>query len=234
MGQPLPGPLAHLAPLLDRYGYAAVALLVLAEGLGIPTPAVTILVTAAVYAGAGHLNLAVLAVIAVAAASAGDNLGYIVGRKAGKPAVLRWGRYVRLTPARIQRAEGFLTRRAGIVVPVARFIDGLRQTNGLIAGAICLRWPRYLVLDAVGAVLWAGAWMTLGYLAGDHIALVYGTARRYQTYAILVVAVVVAVAVGVHLLRRHRRGRRADAAPLGDAGAERPHSPAHVGREAAG
>ncbi|MFF1796082.1 DedA family protein, partial [Kitasatospora sp. NPDC058263] len=69
MSEPaLPGPLAGLAPLLDEYGYAAVALFVLLDNCGIPAPGQTILVLAAVYAGAGHLDLAAVVGIAFAAA----------------------------------------------------------------------------------------------------------------------------------------------------------------------
>lgn len=215
MSQPLPGELAHFAPLLDRYGYAAVAGLVMAEGVGLPTPAVTILVAAAVYAGAGHLNLAALVAVAMLAASAGDNIGYGVGRVAGKPALVRWGRFVRLTTHRVHRVEEFFCHGGGALVPVARFVDGVRQTNGLIAGAIGMPWRRYAVLDALGAVLWTTAWTALGYTAGSHIGAVYATARHYEGYGLIVIAGLIAAIVGAHLLRRRRRrGRRRE-----DAGA---------------
>ncbi len=226
MGHPLPGPLAHLAPLLDRYGYAAVALLVLAEGVGIPTPAVTILVAASVYAGAGHLDLPVLVITALLAASAGDNLGYALGHYAGKPAVLRWGRYVGLTSERAARAERFFAERGGRVVPLARFVDGLRQTNGLITGAMGMPWRRYLLLDALGAALWTGVWVSLGYLAGNHIGTVYRTALRYETYAIVLVAALAAAALGWHLVRRRRRGTPA----VRPVPADSEHVGEHVGR----
>src|SRR5882757_7264051 len=110
---PLPGPLAHLAPLLDHYGYLAVGGLVFVDDFGIPVPGETILIVAAVYAGTGKLNIAVVVLIGVTAAIAGDNVGYLIGHKGGRALIQRWGRYVLLTPERLLRAEDFFTRHGG-------------------------------------------------------------------------------------------------------------------------
>jgi membrane protein DedA with SNARE-associated domain len=62
----LPAVLGSLAPLLDHYGYLAVAGLIMLEDFGVPAPGETVLIAAAVYAGAGHLNIAVVVVVAIA------------------------------------------------------------------------------------------------------------------------------------------------------------------------
>src|SRR4051812_41136314 len=115
----------------ERYGYPALALLVLLEGIGIPTPAVTVVVAASALAAHGGLSLPVVAVVTLLAATGGDNLGYLLGRRAGRPAVLRFGRRVRLTEERIVRAERFIATRGKNIIVFARFVDGLRQTNGI-------------------------------------------------------------------------------------------------------
>ena len=140
---PLPGALAGLAPLLDHYGYLAVALLVLLDNCGIPVPGQTILVLASVYAGTGHLDFTAVLLIAAAAATLGNSIGYLIGRTGGRAFVHRWGRYVLLTPARMDRADGFFARHGGKVVLVARFVDGLRQYNGIIAGTTGMPWRRF-------------------------------------------------------------------------------------------
>jgi membrane protein DedA with SNARE-associated domain len=108
--QPLPGllaHLAHLAPVLDHYGYLAVGGFITLEDFGIPVPGETILIAAAVYAGAGRLNIVAVGLVAVIAAVAGDNIGYAVGFFGGRALVLRFGKYVGLTSARLDKAEGF-------------------------------------------------------------------------------------------------------------------------------
>ncbi|MEV6974095.1 DedA family protein [Kitasatospora sp. NPDC093806] len=203
----LPGPLAALAPLLDQYGYPAVALFVLLDNCGVPAPGQTILVLAAVYAGTGHLNFAAVVVIAFVAAVVGNTLGHLIGATGGRAFVHRWGRYVWLTPERMARAEAFFARHGGKVVTVARFIDGLRQTSGIIAGTTGMPWPRFQVFNLLGAALWVGVWSGFGYLAGAHIGTVYRTAVRYQLWLLVGFGVLVVLLAARQLLRRRRRQR---------------------------
>jgi membrane protein DedA with SNARE-associated domain len=204
----LPGFLATLAPLLDRYGYLAVAGIVGVESFGIPAPGQTILITAAVYAGAGRLNVAAVAAIGLLAAVIGDNIGYLIGRAGGRRLILRYGSYVRLTPERVHKAEKFFTRQGPKIVIAARFIDGLRQFNGVIAGITAMSWQRFLTYNTIGAALWVGLWTTLGYVAGAHIVTVYNVISRYQWYALAALAAALAGYIGL----RHIRHRRADPA----------------------
>ncbi|WP_055492184.1 DedA family protein [Streptomyces sp. TP-A0356] len=201
---PLPGPLAHLAPLLSHYGYWAVGVLVFVEDFGVPAPGETILIAAGVYAGAGQLNIVAVAAIAFAAAVIGDNVGYLIGRVGGRAFVHRCGRYVFLTPQRFHSAEEFFTRHGGKIVTVARFVEGLRQANGIIAGTTGMHWRRFLAFNALGAALWVGLWATLAYVAGSHITVIYEEIHRYQLYALIALGVLVAAFVVRHLLRRRR------------------------------
>ncbi|MEU2420733.1 DedA family protein [Streptomyces sp. NPDC007851] len=205
MAPPLPGPLAHLAPLLTHYGYWAVGGVILVEDFGVPAPGETILIAAGIYAGAGQLNIVAVAVIAFAAAVVGDNIGYLIGHTGGRAFVHRWGRYVFLTPERFRRAEEFFTRHGGKIVVIARFVEGLRQVNGIVAGTSGMRWRRFLVFNALGAALWVGLWASLAYATGTHITAVYDEISRYQLYALVALGVLVAALVLRHLLRRRRR-----------------------------
>ncbi|MEU0965580.1 DedA family protein [Streptomyces sp. NPDC005917] len=203
---PLPGVFAALAPLLDHWGYAAVGGLLFLEDFGVPVPGETVLIAAAVYAGAGRLNVLAVAVIAVLAAVCGDNIGYVIGRYGGHRLVTRYGRYVLLTPARVAKAEAFFTRHGGKVITVARFIEGLRQANGIIAGLSEMPWRRFLAFNALGAVLWVGVWVTLGYAAGDHIGTLYPAIQRYELYLLAAAGLALTVVAARHLLHRRATG----------------------------
>ncbi|WP_225834328.1 DedA family protein [Streptomyces sp. NK08204] len=202
MAPPLPGPLAHLAPLLGHYGYWAVGAVVLVEDFGVPAPGETILVAAAVDAGAGRLNIVAVASIAFAAAVVGDNIGYLIGRTGGRSLVHRWGRYVFLTPKRLVAAEEFFGRHGGKIVTVARFVEGLRQANGIVAGTTGMHWRRFLAFNALGAALWVGLWATLADLAGTHITTVYDRITRYEVYVLAGLGALLAALALRHLLRR--------------------------------
>lgn len=208
MTPPLPGVLADLAPVLDQWGYLALATLVFVESFGVLLPGETVMIAAAVYAGAGRLNVVAVLLIAFLAAVAGDNIGYAIGRFGGQRLVDRFGRYVMLTPSRVARAEAFFDRHGGKVVAVARFVEGLRQANGIIAGMSRMGWRRFLVFNALGAALWVGVWVALGDLAGTHIGTLYPAIQRAEFYLLGASVALAALLVARVVHRRHGRGRR--------------------------
>ncbi|HEV7829266.1 MAG TPA: DedA family protein [Pseudonocardiaceae bacterium] len=202
---PLPGALGTLAPLLDHYGYLAVAGLITLEDFGVPVPGETVLIAAAVYAGVGRLNIIAVVLIAVAAAVIGDNIGYAIGCFGGRRVVERFGRYLLVTPQRLDTAERFFNRHGGKVVTIARFVEGLRQANGIIAGTTGMPWRRFLAFNVLGAALWVGIWTSLGDLAGAHIGAIYDQINRYQSYTLAAAGVFVIVLIVRHVLPHHRR-----------------------------
>ena len=203
----LPGFLESLAGPLNHYGLWAVLLFVMIEDFGIPVPGETVLIAASVYAGAGRLNVVAVALVGFLAAVIGDNVGFAIGHFGGRRLALRWGRYVFLTEARLDRAEDFFDRHGAWVITFARFIEGLRQANGIVAGITGMPWLRFLTFNALGAALWVGAWVSAGYLAGGHIATIYSYVTRYTYYALIAGAVVIAALIARHLMRRRRMRR---------------------------
>src|SRR3954447_3751540 len=199
---------ASLSALLGHYGYAGLAALVFVESFGVPAPGQTAIIVCAAAAGHGHLNIVGGAVVAFLAAVTGDSLGYLIGRNGGRPLILRFGRYVRLPPARLDQAEAFMSRHGPKVVAIARFIDGLRQLNGVIAGATGMPWRLFVMFNALGAAIWVGLWATVGYVAGDHPPAIVAAIGRYQWYAIAALVLAGAGYLWLHVARRRRR--RAD------------------------
>jgi membrane protein DedA with SNARE-associated domain len=205
MDPQLPGFLGSMAPILSHYGYLAVFVVVFVESFGVPAPGQTILIAAAVYAGAGHLNVVVVAMLGLLAAVVGD-IGFLIGRHGGRPLLLRFGGYLLLTEERLHKVESLFARHGNAIVAGARFVDGLRQFNGLVAGMVRMPPWRFLTFNALGALAWVGMWTSLGYLAGHHLSAIYDGIRHYQVYLLtglgcLLVAGLVALVLG----RRHRR-----------------------------
>jgi len=212
----LPGFLHGVAPILDRWGYLAVAGFIGVESFGVPAPGQTIMVAAAIYAGAGRLNIFGVAAIAFVAAVMGDNVGYWIGARGGRRLVNRWGKYVFITPERLDKAERFFARRGNRIVVVARFIDGLRQLNGVIAGIMEMPWRTFLVYNAIGAAIWVGWWTSIAYLFGTHLVEIIEQAHHYKWWAIGAVVVAIGVYVWLHMRHIRRRRARAAALPAGD------------------
>jgi len=203
--QHLPGVLQNLEPALNEFGYAAVVGLVLIEDFGVPVPGETVLILASVYAGTGRLNIVLVALLGFIGAVLGDNIGFAVGHFGGRRLVDRYGRYIFLTPERVERATALLERHGGKVIVVARFIEGLRQANGIIAGTSGMHWARFLAFNALGAALWVGVWTSIGYASGPHINSVYNTATEYELYLAIAFGVLVVLLIVRQLYRRRAR-----------------------------
>ncbi len=200
----LPGFLHALEPTLNNYGYLAVAGLVLIEDFGVPVPGETILILGAVYAGTGRLSIWLVGVLAFLAAVLGDNIGFAIGHFGGRALIERYGRYIFLTRERIDKATAFFERYGGWIVVVARFIEGLRQANGIIAGITGMHWAKFLAFNAIGAALWVALWTSVGYFAGDHITSIYHAVTKYTLYVVIAVVVVLLAWLAWHVYRRRR------------------------------
>jgi len=208
---PLPGFLQSLGPLITDHGYLAVGGVLLLEAIALPVPGETVLLTAAIYAGAGRLNVYVVIVVGTIATFLGSFIGYLIGRTGGRALITRYGRYVGLNARRFAAAEAFFQRQGAKIVVFARFIDGLRQANGIIAGTSGMAWQRFLIFNAIGAVVWVTTWTLVGDLAGSHVETIYNDIVKYFWLALGVVVLGVIALVIRHL--RHRARHRLEVEP---------------------
>lgn len=200
--QHVPEIINTVAPYINQHGYLAVFFLVMLEDFGIPVPGETVLIAAAFFAGVeGHLNIFLVAIFAFIGAVFGDNIGFAIGQYGGHPLIERYGKYVFLTPDRVGKAEAFFNRNGGKVVIIARFIEGLRQLNGLIAGLSDMEWPKFILFNAIGAALWVGLWTVVGYLGGSHIQ----TFLRYQLYVTIAAVIGVVLYIIYRFVMRKRK-----------------------------
>lgn len=156
----------HVRQFVTDYGYLAVFLGIFFEDFGLPTPGETMLITGAVLASHGSLNIYWLLPIAWAGAVIGDSIGYLIGVKGGHKLVTRYGSRIGVTDERLQKVAAFFQRYGDIVVVFARFFLILRQFNGIVAGTLDMPWPRFLIYNAIGAALWVGFWGGATYWVG--------------------------------------------------------------------
>src|SRR5437870_5069544 len=155
--------------LVASYGYVVLFFLVGLESLGIPLPGETALVTAAALAAGGDLSIYAVVPTAVAAAVIGDNGGYWIGRKGGIALVRRYGRFLHLNEAHLERARHFFERHGPPTVFMGRFIALLRTWTAVLAGAARMPYGRFMLYNALGAVCWAGVVGALGYVFGRNL-----------------------------------------------------------------
>src|SRR5215210_7682766 len=166
-------------PLIERYGYLIVFFGVVLGTTGIPFPSAAILLAAGVLVQQGHLDLRDAIMFGILGAIIGNQSGYWVGHKAGRPFVLKWGRYVKLTPERLEQVERLFARHGGKAVFAARFFSISRMLEALVAGTSHMRWSTFLFYSALGGAVWATAVVLVGYFFGQS----WGSAQRWSGHA---------------------------------------------------
>ena len=195
-------------PFLLHYGYWAVFGSILLEDFGLPLPGEALLIAGSLLASQGDMHIAPLLLFAWTGAVAGDNIGYVIGRFAGRRVVLLYGRYVFVTHRRVDDAEKFFTKHGGAIVVAARFVEVLRQLNGVIAGMARMEWRHFLAYNVIGAALWVGFWGLLAYELGGRAAGFLHLFNRLEMYVIFVLGVGAAFLAGYFLYRRWKSSTR--------------------------
>jgi membrane protein DedA with SNARE-associated domain len=205
--------LGHLTHIFIQYGYLTVFVGLLAEGAGIPLPGETVLLIAsALAARSTGLNIGWIALVAFCTTSAGDNIGFYLGRWGGQEMLERSARKLHIGPGPIQRGRDFVNRHGAMGVFCARFIAGLRVLNGLVAGSLRMNWPRFFLFDLLGAACWVGLMCSIGYFFGDRLPWLIHLMGRTS---LIFLAAVVVMAVWVPV-RRHERRKVAWGGPIAE------------------
>jgi len=152
-----------LSEWIHHWGYLAIVVFILLGNVGVPVPEESILVLAGYLAWHGTLRLPLILIVAILSAIAGDNLGYWLGRRYGQTLIARYGRWVLLTPARLEATRRFMARYGGLGVFAARFIAGLRFIASPLAGSTGLRPLTFFTANALGAVIYVPTMVAAGY-----------------------------------------------------------------------
>ncbi len=193
--------------LIATWGYAAVFAVIALESAGLPLPGETTLVAAALLAAGGQdLHIGGIVAAAAAGAVAGDNLGYLVGRRFGLPLLERHGARIGLTPTRLRIGRYLFREHGGTIVVVGRFVALLRAVTAVLAGANAMPWGRFVIFNGIGAVAWASVVGFAAYGFGD------AALHAPLPFRIASVALAVGLVVGGGLWIRAQEARLAAAA----------------------
>ena len=181
--------------IVDTLGYPSAGLGILIESTGIPFPGETLLLLAAAWAAARHHSIVLVIFFGFAGATAGADLGYLLGYRGGRPFVERFGAALRISPERLARAELFFARHGDKTIIGARFILGLRTWASMLAGMARMPFWRFQVFSAVGGLMWATLIGLAGYFLGSHLALLEAIVRDVGVGGLVVIALIAGVLI---------------------------------------
>jgi membrane protein DedA with SNARE-associated domain len=161
-----------------RHGYMLLLGWVFAEQIGLPIPSIPLLLAAGALAGVGRMNFFEALGVTLAGAMAADTLWYELGRRKGIR-ILQLICKISLEPdSCVRRTEGVFSKQGAQSLIIAKFLPGLSTVAPPLAGIFRMRPGKFLLYDALGALVWAGSLLGLGFLFSDQIELVAGHAQR--------------------------------------------------------
>jgi membrane-associated protein len=191
------------------HGYPMLALTLLVAAIGVPLPSGLALVLAGGLAEQGHLSWAEAGIVALLALGLGDTIGYLVGRLAGRELLERYGWRVWVTPERLARAErAFRNSGALSIVATRNVLAPLSPYVNLVAGASRYRLGAFVPLGVAGRVPWVGAYLGLGYVAGENVEAAADLLGSLGELLVLLAIIGALLACLVWMLRRRQAAVR--------------------------
>ncbi len=192
--------------VIETLGYPGIFLLVVLESTLVPVPRPSCSRSPASSPRRDLFSLPVVLVLNSVGALVGSGLCYWLGAAGGKPLLLKYGKYFLIRQKDIEKTERWFASHGKATVLVARFVPVVRHIISLPAGIARMRLLPFLVQTFIGATLWGGFLILLGYYMGEHWDTVANKLKRFDL--VIGGAIVVAVVVfGVRFFVKRRRER---------------------------
>jgi membrane protein DedA with SNARE-associated domain len=179
---------------LSHYGYAGLFLLLVLGIVGLPVPDETLLVFSGYLISKGRLHPALTFVSGFCGSACGISISYLIGKTLGYGFVHRYGRYIHLSPQRIDDVHRWFQRIGHWLLTIGYYIPGARHFTALVAGMSDLEYRIFAAFAYPGAAMWVGSFLLLGYFVGDNWQAAFALVHRYlvlgSVAAVLVAGVV--------------------------------------------
>src|SRR5262249_46530607 len=193
---------------LAHYGHASLFASIFVAELGLPVPSVPLLVAAGALAASGRLDPLLTVALATAGALTANLIWYELGRRKGIR-VLQLLCRISLEPdSCVRQTENALAKHGARSLLIAKFVPGLSTVAPPLAGVFRMRLRRFILFDALGAVLWAGAFVAVGYFFSDELAWAGYEGSRFWKRLLVFVAGTVTLWIAWKFARRRRFVRR--------------------------
>jgi len=194
---------------LLRHGYAVLFAITLVEQLGVPLPGAPLLLAAGALVKDGGLSFPAVLAISVVASAAGHLVWYEAGRRRGA-AVLRLVCRISIEPdSCVRRTEDLFARHGGRALVAAPWVPGLAAVAPPLAGMARMPVLRFLLLDAIGVLVWSALFAGLGYVAGPELIALVHTGLRYGGWVGLAAGIALGGWLGWKIAQRSAVARAA-------------------------
>ncbi|MED0872756.1 DedA family protein [Bacillus mobilis] len=165
--------------LFQQYGYYVVLVGLLLEYIALPFPGEPTLAYAGFLSHQGDLSLTILILLSFIGTSVGMTFQYFLGNKLGMPFIQKYGKYVFLTPKKINLTKMWFDKYGYFLIFIAFFIPGVRHFTGYFAGIINLPFRRFAMTIYSGALFWVSFFLIGGYWLGENLDAIFQILRQH-------------------------------------------------------
>ena len=199
--------LSHWAQhVIEVFGYPGIFVLITLESTLVPIPSEVVMPFAGYMASQGKFSLAVILVINSAGALLGSGICYWIGVVGGKPFLANYGKYFLIRQHDIERTEAFFAKHGRKTILIARFLPVIRHVISVPAGIARMPLPGFFLQTFLGATIWGGTLILLGYYLGANWKTFTRTLEHVDL-PIKIILVLALVALGIRFVVRRRRER---------------------------
>lgn len=189
---------------LVHHGYAVLLIWIFLEQAGLPLPSVPLLLAAGALGGMQRLNFGFALLVCIFACLCADTMWYELGRRNGIK-IVQWLCKISLEPdSCVRRTEGIFEKQGAKSLLVAKFLPGLSAVATPLAGIFQMNYRRFVAYDVLGALLWAGCYLGLGYLFSDQLERVAQNIQRLGGSVLAVLIFFVAFYIAYKFIARQQ------------------------------
>lgn len=183
-----------LIDFIGQYGYVALYLLLSAGIVGVPIPDETLMAfVGSLTALGGPFEFGTTLMVSYAGTMTGMIVSYVIGHRVGKPFLTRYGKWVKLTPSRLERAEGWFKKYGLWTVFFGYFVPGVRHFTCYLSGVSGVKFYKYMLYAGTGALLWCTTFLTLGRFIGSNLEGLFHLIHTYLGISLIALAILAAI-----------------------------------------
>lgn len=186
---------------LSHYGSYLLFFMLTLGILALPVPEETLMVISGALMRNGTLNIPLTVIFAIAGCLCGITVSYILGRTAGKYLILKWGRWVGITEAHVNKAHQWFERFGKWLLFIGYFIPGIRHFTGLSAGMTYLKYKEFALFAYSGALVWVACFISIGYFLGDYWQALYD---RLEDIDWITISIILAAIIVIYFIIKKR------------------------------
>lgn len=155
-----------LAPYIDQYGYIFLFFYLMLDLIALPLPGQSLMAYVGFLAYRGHMDLGTSILIATLGSCLGMTITYFLGYKIGNPLLKKYGRFIRISPKRVEKTSEWYGRHGSKLLAIGYFIPGVRHFTGYLSGVAKLRFRTFAIFAYSGAIVWTSTFIFFGHFLG--------------------------------------------------------------------